>query len=115
MMKTDPKRAMEMYGKYPELVSNLMEFNKIMAAHMEKLQKDKLQKEDPGAYAIEHDEEVKQIIKDEKVQLILMQLQREGKLEFHELMQRDPILAKKLQVLINKKVLNIQGACVVFL
>jgi len=37
MMKTDPKKAMEIYGKYPELIPNLMEFNKIMGGHMESL------------------------------------------------------------------------------
>ena len=93
MMKSDPRKAMEVYGKYPHLVPVLMEFNKVMAEHMDKMSifvlkhstgKEKLKKEDPGAYAVETDEEVKEIIKDEKVQKILYRLQMEGKLELHE-------------------------------
>ena len=37
MMKKDPKKAMEVYGKYPELIPTLMEFNTIMSGHMENL------------------------------------------------------------------------------
>jgi len=37
MMKTDPKKAIDQYGKYPELMKTLMEFNTIMAKHMEKI------------------------------------------------------------------------------
>ena len=48
------------------------------------VEKEQVKKEDPAAYAIDYDEEVKEILKDEKVQRTLVKLQKDGKLEFSE-------------------------------
>ncbi len=95
MMKAEPKKAIEVYGKYPQLVPTLMEFNRIMSEHMEKLSippdaqtsdidREKAAKQDPGAYAIETDPEVKEVLKDPRVQKVLYKLQKDGRLDLFE-------------------------------
>ena len=61
----------------------------------------------PGANPNMNLPEVQEILNDPKISPILMRLQKEGKIDVEEI-NRDPYIASRIKVLIDKKILNMQ-------
>ncbi|KAL4454708.1 hypothetical protein ABPG74_021913 [Tetrahymena malaccensis] len=129
LMQTKPKEAMERYGKNPEFMMVFQEFCKVMGNHFQDLSTkekeeaskkeqekpllQKVEKLDPDQKRIndliQNDAQVKEALQDPKVVQFIQFLQTQKKVDFHSVMQKDKDLAKKLQILIQKGILNIQG------
>jgi hypothetical protein len=103
LMQKDPKKFMEIYGKNPDFNEFIKEFSGTMANHFENLGKEK-EKEN----SIPVDKESEILLAEPKVKAMIERIQREGKLDFGEI-QRDPDLAKKIKILIDKGIFKLQN------
>ena len=101
-LQTNPQECLKKYGNNPEFSNFIKEFSALMGDHFNNLAKNPLQG-NPN-YT---NPEVQEIINDPKIKPILERLQKEGKIDMNEIM-RDPYVASKFKVLIDKKILNIQ-------
>lgn len=101
-MQRNPQECIKKYGNNPEFATFIKEFSALMGDHFNKLATNL-----PGANPNMNLPEVKEIMNDPKVSAFLMKLQKEGKIDVEEI-NRDPYLASKIKVLIDKKILNIQ-------
>ena len=101
-LQTNPQECLKKYGNNPEFSNFIKEFSSLMGEHFKK------KKKNPMAGNPNYNTpEVQEIINDPKVKPILERLQKEGRLDINEI-QRDPYIASRFKVLIDKKILNIQ-------
>ena len=96
------KIALKKYGNNPEFSNFIKDFSALMGDHFNNLAKNPMQG-NPN-YSTP---EVQEIVNDPKIKPILERLQKEGKIDMNEIM-RDPYVAAKFKILIDKKILNIQ-------
>ena len=101
-MQTNPQECLKKYGNNPEFSKFIKEFSSLMGDHFNKLAKNPI--EGNPNYS---NPEVQEIVNDPKIKPILERLQKEGKIDMNEIM-RDPYVAAKFKILIDKKILNIQ-------
>ena len=101
-LQTNPQECLKKYGNNPEFSNFIKDFSALMGDHFNNLAKNPIQG-NPN-YSTP---EVQEIINDPKIKPILERLQKEGKIDMNEIM-RDPYVASKFKVLIDKKILNIQ-------
>lgn len=101
-MQRNPQECIKKYGNNPEFATFIKEFSLLMGDHFNKLATNL-----PGANPNMNLPEVQEIMNEPKVAAFLMKLQKEGKIDVEEI-NRDPYLASKIKVLIDKKILNIQ-------
>ena len=101
-LQTNPQECLKKYGNNPEFSTFIKEFSALMGDHFNKLAKNPI--EGNPNYS---NPEVQEIINDPKIKPILERLQKEGKIDMNEIM-RDPYVAAKFKILIDKKILNIQ-------
>ncbi|CAD8091997.1 unnamed protein product [Paramecium sonneborni] len=133
-MQSNPTGIMQRYKNNPEFVELMSEYMKTMGEHFQQLNPQKKdqsqqqqqqqskvipvnqppQKKQPQSQEekiqdiIENDKEVKAVLLDPRVQAFIEFLQRTGKVDFQEFAYKDPQLMQKLQILIQKGVLNVQ-------
>lgn len=103
LMQKDPKKFMEIYGKNPEFNEFIKEFSGTMANHFDKLGEEKAKENQ-----IPMDKESEKILSEPKVKNMIERIQREGKLDYYEI-QRDPDLAQKIKILIDKGFFKLQN------
>ena len=103
LMQKDPKKFMEIYGKNPEFNEFIKEFSGTMANHFDNLGKEK---DKENAKPV--DKESEMILAEPKVKAMIERIQREGKLDYYEI-QRDPDLARKIKILIDKGIFKLQN------
>ena len=101
-LQTNPQECLKKYGNNPEFSNFIKDFSALMGDHFNNLAKNPIQG-NPN-YSTP---EVQEIINDPKIKPILERLQKEGKIDMNEIM-RDPYVASKFKILIDKKILNIQ-------
>ena len=101
-LQSNPQECMRKYGHIPEFATFIKEFSALMGEHFNNLAMNV-----PGSNPNMSNPEVQAILNDPKISPILMRLQKEGKIDVDEL-NRDPYVASKIKVLIDKKILNIQ-------
>ena len=101
-LQKNPQECLKKYGNNPEFSNFIKEFSALMGNHFNNLAKNPL-----AGNPNYTDPEVQQIINDDKIKPILERLQKEGKLDINEI-QKDPYIATRFKVLIDKKILNIQ-------
>ncbi|CAD8069007.1 unnamed protein product [Paramecium primaurelia] len=135
-MQSNPTGVMQRYKNNPEFLELMSEYMKTMGEHFQQLKPQKQDKpqqqqqqqqqpkiipvdqnpqkkqpqtqEEKIQYIIENDKEVKAVLQDPRVQAFIEYLQRTGKADFQEIAYKDPQLMQKLQILIQKGVLNVQ-------
>lgn len=103
-MQKNPKECMEKYGSNPEFSTFIREFSQIMGSHFTNLSGQKNATSENNNF---NDPEVQKVLNDPKVIPFLAKLQQEGKVDIEEL-NKDPYLAQKINLLVDKKLLNIQ-------
>ena len=101
-LQTNPQECLKKYGNNPEFSNFIKDFSALMGDHFNNLAKNPIQG-NPN-YSTP---EVQEIVNDSKIKPILERLQKEGKIDMNEIM-RDPYVASKFKILIDKKILNIQ-------
>ena len=101
-MQTNPQECLKKYGNNPEFSTFIKEFSALMGDHFNKLAKNPM-----AGNPNYNTPEVQEIVNDPKIKPILERLQKEGKIDMNEI-QRDPYIASRFKVLIDKKILNIQ-------
>ena len=101
-MQRYPQECMRKYGNNPEFATFIKDFAALMGDHFNKLATNL-----PGANPNMNLPEVQAILNDPKVTPFLSKLQKEGKIDVEEI-NRDPYLASKIKVLIDKGILNIK-------
>ena len=101
-LQTNPQECLKKYGNNPEFSNFIKDFSALMGDHFNNLAKNPIQG-NPN-YSTP---EVQEIVNDQKIKPILERLQKEGKIDMNEIM-RDPYVAAKFKILIDKKILNIQ-------
>lgn len=101
-MQRNPQECMRKYGSNPEFATFIKDFAALMGDHFNKLATNL-----PGANPNMNLPEVQAILNDPKVAPFLAKLQKEGKIDVEEI-NRDPYLASKIKVLIDKGILNIK-------
>ena len=101
-LQTNPQECLKKYGNNPEFSNFIKDFSALMGDHFNNLAKNPMQG-NPN-YSTP---EVQEIVNDSKIKPILERLQKEGKIDMNEIM-RDPYVATKFKILIDKKILNIQ-------
>jgi len=101
-LQTNPQECLKKYGNNPEFSNFIKDFSALMGDHFNNLAKNPIQG-NPN-YSTP---EVQEIVNDPKIKPILERLQKEGKIDMNEIM-RDPYVASKFKILIDKKILNIQ-------
>ena len=101
-LQTNPQECLKKYGNNPEFSNFIKDFSALMGDHFNNLAKNPIQG-NPN-YSTP---EVQEIVNDQKIKPILERLQKEGKIDMNEIM-RDPYVASKFKILIDKKILNIQ-------
>ena len=101
-LQTNPQECLKKYGNNPEFSNFIKDFSALMGDHFNNLAKNPMQG-NPN-YSTP---EVQEIVNDSKIKPILERLQKEGKIDMNEIM-RDPYIASKFKILIDKKILNIQ-------
>ena len=101
-LQTNPQECLKKYGNNPEFSNFIKDFSALMGDHFNNLAKNPMQG-NPN-YSTP---EVQEIVNDSKIKPILERLQKEGKIDMNEIM-RDPYVAAKFKILIDKKILNIQ-------
>ena len=101
-LQTNPQECLKKYGNNPEFSNFIKDFSALMGDHFNNLAKNPMQG-NPN-YSTP---EVQEIVNDPKIKPILERLQKEGKIDMNEIM-RDPYVASKFKILIDKKILNIQ-------
>jgi len=107
MMQTKPKEVMERYKNNKEFVDLITQFSSTMGEHFTQLGKQEQQNPTPESQVLE-DKEVQDILNDKKVKKFLEFLQANQRADFHQVMNSDPDLAKKIKVLIDKKLIQLQ-------
>jgi len=111
MMQKNPKEVMEKYGKNKEFMELMTQFSSTMGDHFTNLSNKEPPSNNPTTQPIPiDDKEVEEILKDKKVKSFLEYLQKSQKVDFHAVMRSDPDLGKKIKVLIDKKLIQIQSA-----
>jgi len=101
-LQTNPQECLKKYGNNPEFSNFIKEFSSLMGEHFNNLAKNPM-----AGNPNYNTPEVQEIINDPKIKPILERLQKEGRLDINEI-QRDPYIASRFKVLIDKKILNIQ-------
>ena len=101
-LQANPQECLKKYGNNPEFSNFIKEFSSLMGEHFNNLAKNPM-----AGNPNYNTPEVQEIINDPKVKPILERLQKEGRLDINEI-QRDPYIASRFKVLIDKKILNIQ-------
>ena len=101
-LQTNPQECLKKYGNNPEFSNFIKEFSSLMGEHFNDLAKNPM-----AGNPNYNTPEVQEIINDPKIKPILERLQKEGRLDINEI-QRDPYIASRFKVLIDKKILNIQ-------
>ena len=101
-LQTNPQECLKKYGNNPEFSNFIKDFSALIGDHFNNLAKNPMQG-NPN-YSTP---EVQEIVNDPKIKPILERLQKEGKIDMNEIM-RDPYVAAKFKILIDKKILNIQ-------
>ena len=101
-LQTNPQECLKKYGNNPEFSTFIKEFSALMGDHFNNLAKNPM-----AGNPNYNTPEVQEIINDPKIKPILERLQKEGRLDMNEI-QRDPYIASRFKVLIDKKILNIQ-------
>ena len=101
-MQTNPQECLKKYGNNPEFSTFIKEFSALMGDHFNKLAKNPM-----AGNPNYNTPEVQEIVNDPKIKPILERLQKEGRIDMNEI-QRDPYIASRFKVLIDKKILNIQ-------
>ena len=101
-LQTNPQECLKKYGNNPEFSNFIKEFSSLMGEHFNNLAKNPM-----AGNPNYNTPEVQEIINDPKIKHILERLQQEGRLDINEI-QRDPYIASRFKVLIDKKILNIQ-------
>ena len=101
-LQINPQECLKKYGNNPEFSNFIKDFSALMGDHFNNLAKNPIQG-NPN-YSTP---EVQEIVNDPKIKPILERLQKEGKIDMNEIM-RDPYVAAKFKILIDKKILNIQ-------
>ena len=101
-LQTNPQECLKKYGNNPEFSNFIKEFSSLMGEHFNNLAKNPM-----AGNPNYNNPEVQEIINDPKIKPILERLQKEGRLDINEI-QRDPYIASRFKVLIDKKILNIQ-------
>ena len=101
-LQTNPQECLKKYGNNPEFSNFIKEFSSLMGEHFNNLAKNPM-----AGNPNYNTPEVQEIINDPKIKPILERLQKEGRLDINEI-QRDPYIASRFKVLIDKKILNIK-------
>ena len=101
-LQTNPQECLKKYGNNPEFSTFIKEFSALMGDHFNNLAKNPM-----AGNPNYNTPEVQEIVNDPKIKPILERLQKEGRLDMNEI-QRDPYIASRFKVLIDKKILNIQ-------
>ena len=101
-LQANPQECLKKYGNNPEFSNFIKEFSALMGDHFNKLAKNPM-----AGNPNYTNPEVQEIVNDPKIKPILERLQKEGRLDMNEI-QRDPYVASRVKVLIDKKILNIQ-------
>lgn len=101
-LQTNPQECLKKYGNNPEFSNFIKEFSSLMGDHFNNLAKNPM-----AGNPNYNTPEVQEIINDPKIKPILERLQKEGRIDMNEI-QRDPYIASRFRVLIDKKILNIQ-------
>ena len=101
-LQANPQECLKKYGNNPEFSNFIKEFSALMGDHFNNLAKNPMAG-NPNYTS----PEVQEIVNDPKIKPILERLQKEGRLDMNEI-QRDPYVASRFKVLIDKKILNIQ-------
>ena len=101
-LQTNPQECLKKYGNNPEFSNFIKEFSALMGDHFNNLAKNPM-----AGNPNYNTPEVQEIINDPKIKPILERLQKEGRIDMNEI-QRDPYIASRFRVLIDKKILNIQ-------
>ena len=101
-LQTNPQECLKKYGNNPEFSNFIKEFSALMGDHFNNLAKNPM-----AGNPNYNTPEVQEIVNDPKVKPILERLQKEGRLDMNEI-QKDPYIASRFRVLIDKKILNIQ-------
>ena len=101
-LQTNPQECLKKYGNNPEFSNFIKEFSALMGDHFNNLAKNPM-----AGNPNYNTPEVQEIVNDPKIKPILERLQKEGRLDMNEI-QRDPYIASRFKVLIDKKILNIQ-------
>ena len=101
-LQTNPQECLKKYGNNPEFSNFIKEFSALMGDHFNNLAKNPM-----SGNPNYNTPEVQEIVNDPKIKPILERLQKEGRLDMNEI-QRDPYVASRFRVLIDKKILNIQ-------
>ena len=101
-LQANPQECLKKYGNNPEFSNFIKEFSSLMGEHFNNLAKNPM-----AGNPNYNTPEVQEIINDPKIKPILERLQKEGRLDINEI-QRDPYIASRFKVLIDKKILNIQ-------
>ena len=101
-LQTNPQECLKKYGNNPEFSTFIKEFSALMGDHFNNLAKNPM-----AGNPNYNTPEVLEIVNDPKIKPILERLQKEGRLDMNEI-QRDPYIASRFKVLIDKKILNIQ-------
>ena len=101
-LQTNPQECLKKYGNNPEFSNFIKEFSALMGDHFNNLAKNTM-----AGNPNYNTPEVQEIINDPKIKPILERLQKEGRIDMNEI-QRDPYIASRFRVLIDKKTLNIQ-------
>ena len=101
-LQTNPQECLKKYGNNPEFSNFIKEFSALMGDHFNNLAKNPM-----AGNPNYTNPEVQEIINDPKIKPILERLQKEGRIDMNEI-QRDPYIASRFKVLIDKKILNIQ-------
>jgi len=102
-LQTNPQECLKKYGNNPEFSNFIKEFSSLMGEHFNNLAKNPM-----AGNPNYNTPEVQEIINDPKIKPILERLQKEGRLDINEI-QRDPYIASRFKVLIDKKILNIHS------
>lgn len=101
-LQTNPQECLKKYGNNPEFSNFIKEFSALMGDHFNKLAKNPM-----AGNPNYSSPEVQEIVNDPKIKPILERLQKEGRIDMNEI-QRDPYVASRFKILIDKKILNIQ-------
>ena len=101
-LQTNPQECLKKYGNNPEFSNFIKEFSALMGDHFNNLAKNPM-----AGNPNYNNPEVQEIVNDPKIKPILERLQKEGRIDMNEI-QRDPYVASRFKVLIDKKILNIQ-------
>eukprot|EP01016_Furgasonia_blochmanni_P053983 TRINITY_DN8823_c0_g2_i2.p1 TRINITY_DN8823_c0_g2~~TRINITY_DN8823_c0_g2_i2.p1 ORF type:complete len:159 (-),score=18.98 TRINITY_DN8823_c0_g2_i2:91-567(-) len=108
MMQHNPREVMAKYGSNPEFVELLNAFSMMMGDHFTSLSnKDEQNKQGakPNTAIPSHpsqDPIVQEILRDQKVVAFVKHMEQNPQVDFYEVRRRDPELADKLKILIDK-------------